>query len=43
MRFFQHFLLKCYPAQPVANESVWTHEVPVLAHEVCPSPRGLAG
>ena len=38
MRFFQHFLLKCYPAQPIANESVWTHEVPILAHNVCPSP-----
>ncbi|SPO03425.1 related to UPC2 - regulatory protein involved in control of sterol uptake [Cephalotrichum gorgonifer] len=33
MRFFQHFLLKCYPAVPISNESVWTHEVPCLSHE----------
>ncbi|PKS06976.1 hypothetical protein jhhlp_005573 [Lomentospora prolificans] len=33
MRFFQHFLLKCYPSVPAANESVWTHEIPCLSQE----------
>lgn len=33
MRFFQHFLLKCYPSMPVANEGVWTHEIPCLSQE----------
>lgn len=31
MRFFQYFLLKCYPHHPLGNESIWTHEVPCLS------------
>ncbi|KAH7366861.1 C6 zinc finger protein [Plectosphaerella cucumerina] len=31
MRFFQHFLLRCYPHQPIGNENIWTHEVPCLS------------
>ncbi|KAH6667667.1 hypothetical protein EV126DRAFT_447134 [Verticillium dahliae] len=31
MRFFQHFLLQCYPHHPLGNENVWTHEVPCLS------------
>ncbi|EJT69375.1 hypothetical protein GGTG_12994 [Gaeumannomyces tritici R3-111a-1] len=33
MRFFQHFLLRCYPHQPLNNDAVWTHEVPCLSQE----------
>lgn len=32
MRFFQHFLQHATPHQPLGNESIWTHEVPVLSH-----------
>ncbi|OHE91005.1 C6 zinc finger protein [Colletotrichum orchidophilum] len=31
MRFFQHFLLQCYPHHPIGNENIWTHEVPCLS------------
>ncbi|KAL0940719.1 C6 transcription factor [Colletotrichum truncatum] len=31
MRFFQHFMLHCYPHQPIKNENIWTHEVPCLS------------
>ncbi|KAI0011723.1 C6 zinc finger protein [Xylariaceae sp. FL0662B] len=31
MRFFQHFLLSCFPHYPLKNESIWTHEVPCLS------------
>jgi hypothetical protein len=31
MRFFQHFVTKCYPHQPLGQEAVWTHEIPCLA------------
>ncbi|KAM0329131.1 hypothetical protein ACHAQA_004427 [Verticillium albo-atrum] len=31
MRFFQHFLLQCYPHHPLGNENIWTHEVPCLS------------
>ena len=34
MRFFQHFLLKCYPQHPLGNENIWTHEVPCLSQNV---------
>jgi hypothetical protein len=33
MRFFQHFLLRCYPHQPLGNEGIWTHEVPCLSQK----------
>ncbi|KAL8397815.1 hypothetical protein RB594_004500 [Gaeumannomyces avenae] len=33
MRLFQHFLLRCYPHQPLNNDAVWTHEVPCLSQE----------
>ncbi|KAI6778766.1 Sterol uptake control protein-like protein [Emericellopsis cladophorae] len=32
MRLFQHFLTHCYPHHPLKQESVWTHEVPCIAH-----------
>ncbi|KAH8177968.1 fungal zn(2)-Cys(6) binuclear cluster domain-containing protein [Sarocladium implicatum] len=32
MRFFQHFLTQCYPATPLGQEHVWTHEIPCIAH-----------
>ncbi|KAF9878587.1 C6 zinc finger protein [Colletotrichum karsti] len=31
MRFFQHFMLQCYPHQPLGNENIWTHEIPCLS------------
>ncbi|WDK09397.1 C6 transcription factor [Colletotrichum graminicola] len=31
MRFFQHFMLRCYPHHPIGNENIWTHEVPCLS------------
>ncbi|KAI1805736.1 hypothetical protein F4811DRAFT_560949 [Daldinia bambusicola] len=31
MRFFQHFLLACFPHQPIGNEYIWTHEIPCLS------------
>ncbi|KAI8263235.1 Sterol uptake control protein 2 [Colletotrichum sp. SAR 10_98] len=31
MRFFQHFMLQCYPHHPIGNESIWTHEIPCLS------------
>ncbi|KAI1781119.1 hypothetical protein F4818DRAFT_28614 [Hypoxylon cercidicola] len=31
MRFFQHFLLTCFPHHPLGNETIWTHEVPCLS------------
>ncbi|KAI2634238.1 hypothetical protein GGS26DRAFT_552937 [Hypomontagnella submonticulosa] len=31
MRFFQHFLLSCFPHHPLGNESIWTHEIPCLS------------
>ncbi|KLU89709.1 hypothetical protein MAPG_08678, partial [Magnaporthiopsis poae ATCC 64411] len=33
MRFFQHFLFKCYPHHPLNNDGIWTHEVPCLSQE----------
>jgi hypothetical protein len=33
MRFFQHFLLDCYPSHPLGNENTWTHEIPCLSHD----------
>jgi hypothetical protein len=33
MRFFQHFLLQCYPDQPLGNDNIWTHEVPCLSQK----------
>ncbi|CAI0641768.1 unnamed protein product [Colletotrichum noveboracense] len=31
MRFFQHFMLQCYPHHPFGNENIWTHEIPCLS------------
>ncbi|KAI8277681.1 hypothetical protein K4K60_006796 [Colletotrichum sp. SAR11_57] len=31
MRFFQHFMLQCYPHHPIGNENIWTHEIPCLS------------
>lgn len=33
MRFFQHFLLQCYPHHPLGAEHLWLHEVPCLSQE----------
>lgn len=38
MRFFQHFLLQCYPHHPIGNENIWTHEVPYLSQSVSERP-----
>ncbi len=34
MRFFQHFLLNCYPHHPIGSEAIWTHEIPCLSQKV---------
>ncbi|KAK4186574.1 C6 zinc finger protein [Podospora australis] len=33
MRFFQHFLVSCYPHHPIGSETIWTHEVPCLSQK----------
>ncbi|KAK5661519.1 hypothetical protein OQA88_11423 [Cercophora sp. LCS_1] len=33
MRFFQHFLFKCYPHHPIGAENIWTHEIPCLSQK----------
>jgi len=33
MRFFQHFLLNCYPHHPIGSEDLWTHEIPCLSEK----------
>ncbi|KAI5862331.1 hypothetical protein GGS23DRAFT_571901 [Durotheca rogersii] len=33
MRFFQHFLLTCFPHHPLGNDSIWTHEIPCLSQD----------
>ncbi|KAL2138816.1 hypothetical protein VTI28DRAFT_6199 [Corynascus sepedonium] len=33
MRFFQHFLLNCYPHHPIGSEELWTHEIPCLSEK----------
>ncbi|RKU47420.1 hypothetical protein DL546_008379 [Coniochaeta pulveracea] len=33
MRFFQHFLMNCYPHHPIGAESLWTHEIPCLSEK----------
>jgi hypothetical protein len=33
MRFFQHFLMNCYPHHPIGAESIWTHEIPCLSEK----------
>lgn len=35
MRFFQHFLLNCYPHHPIGSEELWTHEIPCLSEKAC--------
>ncbi|KAK0706829.1 hypothetical protein B0T26DRAFT_655867 [Lasiosphaeria miniovina] len=39
MRFFQHFLLQCYPHHPIGSESIWTHEIPCLSQKARLSSR----
>jgi hypothetical protein len=34
MRFFQHYLMYCYPHHPIGSEDVWLHEIPCLSHKV---------
>jgi hypothetical protein len=38
MRFFQHFLLNCYPHHPLGSESLWTHEIPCLSEKAYTNP-----
>ncbi|KAK4454991.1 hypothetical protein QBC34DRAFT_289273 [Podospora aff. communis PSN243] len=33
MRFFQHFLMQCYPHHPLGAEHLWTHEIPCLSQK----------
>ncbi|KAB5585805.1 hypothetical protein GE09DRAFT_1072029 [Coniochaeta sp. 2T2.1] len=33
MRFFQHFLIHCYPHHPIGAEGIWTHEIPCLSEK----------
>ncbi|KAK0704984.1 hypothetical protein B0H67DRAFT_366930 [Lasiosphaeris hirsuta] len=33
MRFFQHFLVQCYPHHPIGSENLWLHEVPCLSEK----------
>lgn len=33
MRFFQHFLVQCYPHHPLGSEHLWTHEIPCLSQK----------
>ena len=34
MRFFQYFLLQCFPRHPIGAETIWTHEIPCLSQKV---------
>ncbi|KIM93617.1 hypothetical protein OIDMADRAFT_173188 [Oidiodendron maius Zn] len=31
-RLFHHFINDAYPIEPIGNESIWTHEIPSIAH-----------
>ncbi|KIN03092.1 hypothetical protein OIDMADRAFT_160662 [Oidiodendron maius Zn] len=31
-RLFHHFIRDAYPVKPIHNESIWTHEIPSIAH-----------
>ncbi|KAK1750002.1 C6 zinc finger protein [Echria macrotheca] len=33
MRFFQHFLFRCYPHHPIGAEDIWLHEIPCLSQK----------
>jgi Fungal Zn(2)-Cys(6) binuclear cluster domain len=33
-RLFYHFIQKAYPHHPIGNDSVWTHEIPSISHNV---------
>jgi hypothetical protein len=33
-RFFDYFLQGAYPHQPIGNDAIWTHEIPILAPNV---------
>lgn len=34
MQLFHHFLVRAYPTLPVGADTVWTMEIPKVAHEV---------
>lgn len=34
-RLFNHFIQAAYPHHPPENDSVWTHEIPSIASDVC--------
>lgn len=34
-RLFHYFIERAYPHHPVGSDSVWQHEIPAIAHEVC--------
>lgn len=40
MRFFQHFLLNCYPHHPIGSEDLWLHDIPCLSQKAS-APRPL--
>jgi hypothetical protein len=33
-RLFYYFIQKAYPHHPIGNDSVWTHEIPSISHNV---------
>ena len=33
-RLFYRFIEKAYPHHPIGNDSVWTHEIPSISHNV---------
>ncbi|RDL38002.1 uncharacterized protein BP5553_05435 [Venustampulla echinocandica] len=33
-RFFHHFIESAYPHHPIGNDSVWKHEIPIIASDV---------
>ncbi|SPQ27330.1 4ace3030-7343-43cb-828f-eb6824488e51 [Thermothielavioides terrestris] len=41
MRFFQHFLLNCYPHHPLGSEDLWLHDIPCLSQKACYSASSL--
>jgi hypothetical protein len=34
-RLFHHFIQYAYPNKPIGGESIWTREIPCIAHNVC--------
>ena len=33
-RLFHHFINEAFPLKPFGNESIWTHEMPSISHNV---------